>query len=194
MCGSRQTPSISSFNAGMPPSRLTGRACQRHLEGTYRHDGASSQDFPLVNPIQSTLPATGNPATFVSKVGPGGALAYSTYFGGVNPIDTTNATGSTGIAVDPTGNAYIAGGVWTTDFPIVNSPASAPSSGLGFLAKFDPMENILFSAYESQAPADIATDATGAWLYLAGPFINYDPGTLPLYVTRMDSAAATVSY
>ena len=61
----------------------------------------SSTDFPVRNPVQSTN--AGWQDAFAAKFNSAGALLYSTYLGGVN-VDIANA-----IAVDPAGNAYIAG-------------------------------------------------------------------------------------
>src|SRR5262249_45171070 len=55
-------------------------------------------------------------------------LVYSSYFGG------TDATGlgdqGNGVAVDPSGNAYIAGVTSSTDFPVQNGITSSSAGGL----------------------------------------------------------------
>ena len=72
----------------------------------------------------------GNSQFFVSKIDPTligfPSLAYSTYFGGGNPIDGLTLGG--GIAVDANSNVYITGGTnfqhtgsTATDFPILNA-------------------------------------------------------------------------
>jgi hypothetical protein len=88
----------------------------------------------------------GNSQFFVSKIDPTligfPSLAYSTYFGGGNPIDGLTLGG--GIAVDANSNVYITGGTNfqhtgspATDFPILNAfqgcldtppPATAPTT------------------------------------------------------------------
>jgi uncharacterized repeat protein (TIGR01451 family) len=86
----------------------------------------TSNDAPAISPTPIDFPATFLPVPFqtqplasiqffVTKVntnilGPGG-IAYSTYFGGSNPVPPI-ATGG-GIAVDSTGNIYFSG---TTNF------------------------------------------------------------------------------
>gem|GEM_PF-595499 len=97
-----------------------------------------SQDFPLMHPVQQTSSST---AAFVSKLSSTGQqLMYSTYFG-------TDAE-SHGIAVDPTGSAYIAG--YTADtVPTVNSfKWTRTGSSDGFLARLTPDgRTLVFSSY-----------------------------------------------
>ena len=70
--------------------RIAGRQCQalaRHDIGEPCHDA------------------------FVAKLGPGGALVYSTYLGG------TENEEAVGLAVDQQGRAYVTGNTGSTDFP-----------------------------------------------------------------------------
>ncbi len=77
-----------------------------------------SSDFPTVNPIPGACQGscgTGRPNedAFVTKVdAAGSALVYSTYLGG------SSSDGAEGIAVDSAGNAYVAGGTSSTNFPV----------------------------------------------------------------------------
>jgi hypothetical protein len=87
----------------------------------------NSSDFPTVNQIPGAcLPSCGtgnNDDVFVTKIGldvngmP--VLVYSSYIGG-NDTD-----GASGIAVDSSGNAYVAGGTASSDFPRVHQIAGA---------------------------------------------------------------------
>lgn len=61
-----------------------------------------SNDFPTVNPISNSY-SGGNYDTFAAKLDPNGTVLAATYLG-----DDASDEG-TGIAVDPQGNAYIAG-------------------------------------------------------------------------------------
>jgi hypothetical protein len=73
-----------------------------------------STDFPTVNPLQRTN--GGNYDAFVSKLSAeGSALVYSTYLGG-GSLDTAQ-----GIAVDPSGNAYVTGHTMSVNFPTANA-------------------------------------------------------------------------
>lgn len=79
-----------------------------------------SRDLPVANAIQATCKGCNptfptNPDGFVTKFVPTGAsLVYSTYMGGDRNDNIT------GIAVDPSGNAYVAGTTDSVNFPILN--------------------------------------------------------------------------
>src|SRR4029077_1653057 len=89
----------------------------------------ATHSFPAtLNAIQAA--SLGNSQFFVSKIDPTligfPSLAYSTYFGGGNPVDGLTLGG--GIAVDANSNVYITGGTNfqhtgspATDFPILNA-------------------------------------------------------------------------
>ena len=82
-----------------------------------------STNFPTVNPIQAAN-GGGNSDPFVAKLNPAGsALVYSTYLGG-NAGDV-----GFGIGVDSSGNAYVAGGTQSPNFPTQN-PLQAANGGL----------------------------------------------------------------
>jgi hypothetical protein len=73
----------------------------------------TSRDFPTQNALQPNNRGQFN--GFVTKLGPAGNLVYSTYLGG-----TVNDSAS-GIAVDASGNAYVAGIATSPNFPTVNA-------------------------------------------------------------------------
>ena len=83
----------------------------------------SSPAFPTVDPYQGDQP---NDDIFISILNPAGsALDNSTYLGG-NGIDWGR-----GIAVDASGDAYVAGFSASTDFPGApgrSTPGRAPPS------------------------------------------------------------------
>lgn len=108
----------------------------------------SSSDFPVVNPIQATLPGSYN--AFLAKLSADGStLIYSTYFGG-NESDLP-----AGVVVDANGNMVIAGYTSSTNFPLANalqSSVSANQGGIygnyGFVTKFSPDgSSLIFSTY-----------------------------------------------
>jgi hypothetical protein len=89
-----------------------------------------SADFPTANALQpayggDTSDTQGNGGglfglvlagdAFVTKLGPAGALVYSTYLGGSGP-DT-----GTAIAVDAAGNTYVTGQTDSADFPTAHA-------------------------------------------------------------------------
>jgi hypothetical protein len=106
----------------------------------------AANDFPVANPIQGTYasatcdnPPFADPCfdVTVSKLSPLGGLVFSSYLGG------TGDEGGTGIAVDPSGNIYVAGGTWSTDFPITPGAfqTSLRGGGEGYVAKIGPADN-----------------------------------------------------
>ncbi|HEV2424941.1 MAG TPA: SBBP repeat-containing protein [Terriglobia bacterium] len=69
-----------------------------------------STDFPVMNPIQGTN--AGNADAFVSEVNPtGGALLFSTYYGG------SQQDRAFGLALDGSANIYVVGNTQSSDFP-----------------------------------------------------------------------------
>ena len=115
----------------------------------YLGGSTASADFPLVNPLQSSL--GGARDAFVAKLNStGSALLYSTLLGGVLD-DAVNA-----IAVDPAGHAYIGGETYSSNFPVKDAFQSSKagyflvnsSAGSGFVAKLAPAGNALvYSTY-----------------------------------------------
>jgi Beta-propeller repeat len=113
----------------------------------------SSPDFPIKNAFQGSLKSANAENAFVTKLNATGtALVYSTYLGGsVND-------GATAIAVDVYGNAFVAGGTDSPDFPLKNAVQSqlqgAPDA---FVAKFDAAGTALvYSTYLGGSGQDIA--------------------------------------
>ncbi len=129
-----------------------------------------SSNFPTLGAYQTSNHGPQN--AFVTKLGPTGIVVYSTYLGG-NGNDAAAA-----IAVDSTGNVYVAGGTTSTNFPTA-SPAQAASGGGqdAFITKLNLFENVLlYSTYlggsggaagSMEAATAITVDATGA-AYVTG--------------------------
>ena len=129
-----------------------------------------SADFPTVNAVQATCAScsSGSSDTFVTKLNATGrSLVYSTYLGGGDD-DLGN-----GIAVDASGNAYVTGTTFSTDFPTVN-PLQATCAGCSsasgisdaFLTRFNAAGTALvYSTYLGGSGSDggssIAVDSSG---------------------------------
>jgi uncharacterized protein (TIGR03437 family) len=97
----------------------------------------NSDDFPTVNPFQAVRGRNTFPTTnaFVTKISADGSkLLYSSFLGGTG-VDSGNA-----IAIDPAGNAYVAGGTQYGAFPVVAPLQPQPDNpnAASFLAKVDP--------------------------------------------------------
>ncbi|MBI1741616.1 SBBP repeat-containing protein [Candidatus Acetothermia bacterium] len=85
-----------------------------------------STDFPITNSLQPVL--SGSEDVFVTKFDPAGMRVYSTYFGG------SGDDIGYGIAVDSSGNAYVTGSTYSSNFPTANP--LQPSLGGGFIDAF----------------------------------------------------------
>ena len=97
-----------------------------------------SSDYPTVNPYQAN--SAGALDGFVTEVASDGAsLVYSSYLGG------SNYDYPSGIALDPTGDIFIAGSTYSQDFPVANAFQSTVSPNqndyfgqYGFLTELTP--------------------------------------------------------
>jgi hypothetical protein len=151
-------------------------------DNAYVTGSTNSTNFPTTpGAFQPTVPfkncsAVGCTTVFVTKINPAGsALVYSTYLGG------SGEDGGAAIAVDAAGNAYVAGGTQSSNFPTtpgVFQPTpggvSGSSSGVGdvFVTKLNTTgSGLVYSTYLGgslgEGPGGIAVDASGN-TYVAG--------------------------
>jgi len=111
-----------------------------------------STNFPTTTGAFQTTnkaAAVGSPTSFVSKLNPAGTkLLYSTYLGG------TMSDTAYSIAVDSSGDAYVAGGAYSSNFPVTagivqSTNKSAPDYGWNlFITKLNPAGSaLLYSTY-----------------------------------------------
>jgi uncharacterized repeat protein (TIGR01451 family) len=142
-----------------------------------------SPDFPLSNALQGAN--HGGEDAFVSKLSPtGSALLYSTYLGG-NGSDFASS-----IAIDSSGNAYVAGTTGSPDFPVMNPIQASDAGGSdAFVTKLNPAGSALvYSTYLGGADIDsataIAVDAVGS-AYITG---NTDSKTFPTTPGAFDTS------
>jgi hypothetical protein len=105
---------------------------------------AQSSDFPTASPIQAALQGASN--AFIARLNAtGSALLYSTYLGG------SGSDEGLGIAIDSSGNAYVAGYTGSTDFPTLN-PLQAANRSAGsnpntaFVVKLSLVPGVSLSA------------------------------------------------
>ena len=81
---------------------------------SYIVGGTVSTDFPTANPLQAAN--AGDEDVFLTKLNrTGNALVFSTYLGGSSWEEPS------GIALGPSGDAYIQGTTASTDFPVVKA-------------------------------------------------------------------------
>ncbi len=164
----------------------------------------SSANFPTVNALQATLAGSEN--ALITKINASGsALIYSTYLGGSGYDE------GTGIAVDASGNAYVAGNAGSTDFPTAN--ALQPASGGGedaFVAKINASgSTLVYSTYLGGSAREngegIAVDSAGN-AYVTGnttstnfPTANALQSTLGggyynAFVTKINASGSALVY
>ena len=165
----------------------------------------TSTDFPVVSAYQTSL--NGGWDAFVAKLNPAGnALVYSTYLGGSGAADT-----GYGIAVDATGNAYVAGYATDASFPTtVGAADTSYAQGEGFVTKLSAAGNsLVYSTYIGGSNFDaayaIAVDAAGDAVIVgatqsndlpvtANAFQNTRDGGLDILVAKLNAAGSAFTY
>ena len=169
----------------------------------------ASTDFPTANALQAA-PA-GLTDAFVAKLNStGSALVYSTYLGG-----SEDDVGK-GIALDSSGNPYVTGSTYSTNFPTANAIQSTYGGEMGFGFRGDAFVTkinnagsaLVYSTYLGGNRGDvgygIAVDSTGA-AYVAGdtqsanfPTVNAFQGTpagaVSVFVTKLNPAGSALVY
>jgi hypothetical protein len=163
-----------------------------------------SANFPTNNPFQPAL--NGLQDAFISKLNAAGsALVYSTYFGG------SGFDSGAGIAVDASGNAYVAGSTNSLDFPTRNPIQPAIAGGFdAYVAKLNAAgSDLVYSTYlggsADDSGAGIDIDSAGNAYVVGGtesanfPIINaiqpaFGGGPSDAYVTQLNAAGSMLVY
>jgi hypothetical protein len=176
------------------------------IDGTgnaYVTGQTKSTDFPTVTGAYHATNA-GSFDVFVSKIAANGSsLVYSTYIGG-SGNDSGNA-----IAVDGSGNTYVAGGTSSTDFPTHGAFQSTFGGGTvdAFVLELASSGgSLIFSTYLGGTGDDVANgvavDTTGVYVVgLAGsnfPLLGAFQGTLNGssngFVTKLNTSGSSLAY
>jgi hypothetical protein len=163
-----------------------------------------SSDFPAV--VGPDLSFNGVCDAFVAKVNPSGtALLYSGFLGG------SDGDGSSGIAVDSSGNAYVVGYTGSGDFPAVVGPDLSYNGGYydAFVAKINPAgAALLYSGFLGGSDDDwaegIAVDSSGntyvtgvTWSNnfpaVVGPDLSFN-GSRDAFVVKVNTAGTALVY
>ena len=126
------------------PSAMVMDGSNRVFITGYTYSG----DYPTVNPYQANF--AGALDGFVTEVASDGAsLLYSSYLGG------SDYDFPSGVALDPTGDIFIAGSTYSQDFPVANAFQSTVSPNqngyfgqYGFLTELTPDgSTLVYSTY-----------------------------------------------
>jgi len=167
-----------------------------------------STNFPTMGAYQAT--SGGNTDAFVSKLTSAGALSFSTYLGGSGNEHVG------GIAVDSSQNVYVAGGTFSTNFPVKGAIESTNGGGQdAFAAKLSTTGGgLVYSTYlggsggtmanPEQANA-IAIDSSGnAYVtgvtnsanfpITAGSYQTAFGGVQDAFVTKISPSGAAMVY
>ena len=153
-----------------------------------------STDFPTTPGALQTSLLGSNDAFVVKLDSTGTALVYSTYIGG-SDVDLGNS-----IAVDGSGNVYLVGQTFSTDFPISAGAFQTTPGGNGdaFVTKLSgDGTTLVYSTLLGGSAGDqgtgIAVDAAGA-AYVTGTTSSTDfPTTNPLQAAIAGSSDAFVT-
>ena len=148
-----------------------------------------STDFTTVNPIEGDQ---GGNDVFITKFSPPGtAFAYSTYLGG-GGVDVGH-----GIAVDPTGRAFITGPTDSTDFNTTAGRIAGDLPGTdGYVSRLTPTGSLSYSTYlggnSTDTPNAIAIDGVQA-MYVTGKTDSTDFPTVAEFEGNSNARDAFVS-
>ena len=191
----------STLLGGGGPDEGHGIAVDR-IGNAYVTGSTGSFDFPMLAAIQGTWGGSGD--AFLTKLSPSGSLVYSTYLGG-SSIDN-----GTAVAVDPAGNAYVAGITFSNNFPTVNPFQAAKGAQQdAFVAKINPAGTAwVYATYLGGNAVDegygIAADAAGN-AYVTGQtnstnfplqsaYRNSTHSSVDAFVTKLNPAGSALVY
>ena len=201
----------STASPGLATADDTGQAIAVDAGGNaYVAGQTSSTNFPTVGPVQTAN--AGRVDAFVTKLNAAGsALVYSTYLGG-----STSSGGSVaddiayGIAVDASGNAYVAGDTHSTNFPTA-SPYQAANAGSvdAFVTKLNASgSSLVYSTYlgggnfdhahaiavGSDGSAYVGGETQSANFPTASPVQPSNGGDTDAFVTKLSPSGSALAY
>jgi len=195
----------STYLGGSATDTATGVAVDPS-GNVYVTGGTSSPNFPTLNAVQPTF-GGGSLDGFVTKLSASGtSLVYSTYLGG------TSFDIGRDIAVTPSGEAFVVGNTFSTNFPTAN--ALQPFLGGftdAFVTKLTASGGIAYSTYVGGLMGDlamgVAVDGVGNAYVTGGtasadfPIVNAvqsvhrgPVGGSDAFVTKINAAGSALVY
>jgi hypothetical protein len=158
-----------------------------------------STDFPTKNPLYASN--KGSFDVFVTELSPTGTLVYSTYVGGSSD-DSGNA-----IAVNASGDVFVAGGTKSSDFPTQGAyQSSLKGATNAFVLELSSTgSTLMYSTFLGGTGNDVANGLaldSGGNAYVVGSTTSTDfPTQNPLpsetgdgFVTKLNSSGNTLVY
>jgi len=164
----------------------------------------SSADFPIATTLQSNY-GGGSFDAFVTKLGTSGSVVYSTYLGG-----SLNDQAE-GVAVDGSGDVFVAGLTFSTNFPTASplQGTNHAAGGTAFVAKLNAGgSGFAYSTYLGGSGPDrgnaIAIDSAGN-AYIVGstssgnfptlaPLQTNNQGGGDAFVTKLNATGSALVY
>jgi len=167
-----------------------------------------STNLPVLNAEQNTS-GGGESDVWVAKVDPLGNLLYLTYLGGTGKELPYSLT------ADGSGNAYVAGGSTSSDWPSVGGgpdiTGASHGSLDGFVAKLDPSGLLIYSGmfggleFDSIRGNTVSADGShyvigrsftedGSFPVHNGPGLSHSGGTSDIFVAKISPDGSTLEY
>ena len=149
----------------------------------------TSTNFPVTPGAFQTAISSVYPTAFVTELNPtGSALVYSTYLGGSGGNDAGGGAGDYGhgIAVDSSGDAYVTGNTYSTNFPVTPGAFQTTKNSVyttTFVTELNPTGSALvYSTYLGGNKQDysygVAVNGVGN-AYVTGYTVSIDFPTTP---------------
>lgn len=164
------------------------------LGSAYITGYTASRDYPTVNPVQSVMQESTD--AFITKLdSSGSSLVYSTFLGG------SDFEEGRGIAVDPSGNAYVTGQTDSVNFPTVNALqpifGGYQFAGDAFVTKINPsgsafIYSTFLGGYGYDEARGIAADSSGN-AYITGVTYSSDFPTVNAFQSTIGSSCFPIA-
>lgn len=199
---STNVPSVSRFDSDALTAIAIDSAGNAYVTGD-----SGSSDFPVTTGVAQSsnkeIGRGGFTATVTELNPSGSALIYSTYIGGTGLSSDAHGDEGDAITLDASGNAYITGYTYSSDFPVTASAFQTINNGTShsqsnsFLTKLSPTGSLLYSSFLGGSGGDagnaIAINSSGT-VYMTGQTSSTDfPVTSGAYQTKNKSTSASTN-